>query len=495
MASLTDRTDPDAELIRAGLYTRISKDDPDDPRLGVQRQEVDLRREAQRLGAMVAVVLEDNDLSGSGRVRRPDFDRLIELIKAGDLDVVLAIDLDRLTRGWEPFVQLYEACQQAQITIAWLGGQANFRTGDGLLEMELRASFAREELRKLRKRTRRKHLELAEKGKDAGGGRPFGYLADRQRLRPPYSYCRLSDRLEVTVDEPALIREAAERALKGEPLRAICRDWQERGVLPVKGPRWHPRALKQILISARISGRRELCTVDGKRSRTGEITATADWPAIVTASESNRLRAMLRAPERTNEARPRKHLLSGGILRCGLCGKPLHSSPRGAWLMYACVSGPGFSGGCGRLSVSGRAVERVVEGALLGAVNGGAITRALGALEDDHGARDELLQVEAEMLELVDMLGKHELTREQFRRQNARLMAQAAGLRRELEVQHRRLSLDGIETVPLAQAWPEMPLFRRRALLALLIDHVVVRAAERRGPVFDQSRIDIRWRA
>jgi site-specific DNA recombinase len=447
--------------IRAGLYTRISKDDPDDPRLGVQRQEADLRREAHRLGARMVVVLEDNDRSGSGKVARPDFERLIELIRNGELDLVMAIDLDRLTRGWEPFVQLYEACQEARITVAWLGGSANFRTGDGLLEMELRASFAREELRKIRKRTQRKHIELAERGKDAGGGRPFGYLADRHTLRPPYSYCRLSDRAEIMVDEPDLVREAADRALSNEPLRSICRDWEARGILPVNGSRWAPTVLRRILVSARISGRRELCTVDGRRSLTGEITATADWPAIITGDQSDRLRALLMAPERAKEAHPRKYLLSGGLLRCGLCGKQLHSiAARGVWRSYGCISGPGFSGGCGRLRIGAEGLERLVEKALMAAVDEGALTRALRAHEDDSGSRDELLRVEARLEELARDWARGEITRKEWQSARNELVAQSDALRATLEAQHRRLSLEGVESVSLPAVWPDMPLLR-----------------------------------
>src|SRR5260370_15655561 len=90
------------------IYTRISRDDEGE-RLGVQRQEEDLRLEAKRRGAVVRAVFEDNDLSGSGKVQRPAFDQLIRSIELRDVSLVLAWDLDRLSRGMKPFVPLYEA--------------------------------------------------------------------------------------------------------------------------------------------------------------------------------------------------------------------------------------------------------------------------------------------------------------------------------------------------------------------------------------------------
>src|SRR2546430_12527593 len=126
---------------RAAIYARIRKDDDEKKGLGVKRQEKDLRHEAVQRGARVTMVLEDNDLSGSGKVHRPAYERLIEAIAGGEVDLVLAYDLDRLTRGLFDYFRLYNACTEARIVVAWRGGEADFATGTGLFEMDLRASF------------------------------------------------------------------------------------------------------------------------------------------------------------------------------------------------------------------------------------------------------------------------------------------------------------------------------------------------------------------
>src|ERR1700730_3883500 len=128
---------------RAAIYVRISKDDDEKKGLGIARQEKDMRAIAKRRGAQVTMVLKDNDLSGSGKVLRPAYEQLIEAIEAGELDLVLAYDLDRLNRGLFDFFRLYQACEKARIVVAWNGGEADFATGTGLFEMELRATFAR----------------------------------------------------------------------------------------------------------------------------------------------------------------------------------------------------------------------------------------------------------------------------------------------------------------------------------------------------------------
>src|SRR6266851_1600776 len=450
----------------AALYTRISRDD-DGERLGVQRQEEDLRREAKRRGATVRAVFEDNDLSGSGKVQRPAFDQLIRAIESGDVDLVLAWDLDRLSRGMKPFVRLYEACEKAGIVVAWLGGQANFATGEGLLELEIRASFAREELRKIRKRIQRKHQQLADTGKSAGGGRPFGYERDRRTLREPATMATLSDRSEVIVDEPALIREAARRVFEGESMRSICRDLNARCIPTVGGsPAWSAQVLRRLLVSARISGRREYSYAAGRRLDVGRITCDeAEWPAIVSVEVSDRLRQLLGGPGHRRKGRSREYLLTG-LARCGRCGSPLQAHPRSDGRReMACVKRPG-SNGCGRLGILAPPVDALVSETVVRAAESGAFARALERGDDSEAraATQQLLDVKARQDELADMWTQGTINRDEWTRARAGLQDREDALRRLIERQRRPRALDGVPA-DLRQAWAGLPLHRRRAFV------------------------------
>jgi len=509
---------------RAAIYVRVSKDDKKKG-LGIARQEKDMRAIAKSRGAQVTMVLRDNDLSGSGKVLRPAYEQLIEAVTAGEVDIVLAYDLDRLNRGLFDFFRLYQACEKKKIVVAWNGGgEADFATGTGLFEMEMRGTFAREALRKIRSRTARKHQELAENGHDAGGGRPFGYEADRHTLREKVSMCHVKDRHEVEVDEVALIREAARRALTGEPLRTICRDWTERGIpspwagrqVRVKGRerinagRWSPQVLRRILMSARISGRRELKTVDGNQGNHGEITNYhADWPNIIDATTSDRLRSLLLAEDRVREAHPRKYLLAGGLLRCSRCGKPMHTmTPRkkreadpqrgiaakqGQRRAYACISGPGFSGGCGRMRINAEPVEKEVVDRVFAAVDHGALRRAMKASRKGSDSSKELEKVRVQLDDLATAWTARKITMREWQTARSPLALQLEVLRRRVDAKNKQLSLDGIEDAPLRTRWPELEPHKRRAVLQTLIDHVEIKPAKGRGPVFDPNRVKVHW--
>ncbi len=480
---------------QAAIYTRISRDDNDD-RLGVQRQEQDLRREAERRGfAVREPVLEDDDLSGSGNVTRPAFDQLIDLIAAGEVSVVLAHDLDRLSRGWKPFVRLYEACERSGCRVVWIGGEANFATGEGLLELEIRASFAREELRKIRARVRRKAKELAETGKMSGGGtRPYGYKADRKTL------CH---------DEAEIVREAARRVLNGEAIRALCRDFERRGIATVKGSPWTPTVLRNLLISARISGRREHGRRDPqtRSMRAAPITSTETaWAAIITPADSDALRRLLSNPARRTTSMGRTHLLGGGVARCGICGTGLVSRPsaaqrddegniiRAARPGYICAKGPGFHG-CGGIRISADDLESDVVERILIAVDGGALDGILDA-DVDTAQSDALATVSAlehELDSLATAFGAGEFSRSEWQSMRVGIDDRLRRAQRHYDELRGRSSLHKMPR-PLRSAWERFDDTQKRATIRDLVAEVRVASAVRGRNKYDQARARVVWK-
>src|SRR5262249_14238264 len=154
-------------------------------------------------------------------------------------------------------------------------------------------------------RERRKHEELLQDGKYIGQHRVFGY--------------RWDGGLVIVEDEGELIREAVHRVLNGEALNAICRDWNQRGIRTVEGNTWGQRSLKRVLVSGRISGRRDYgIAPGGGRLAIPRIVTEGDWPAIVDPELSDKVRALLASNSRPSA--PRRHLLTGGLTRCALCG-------------------------------------------------------------------------------------------------------------------------------------------------------------------------------
>lgn len=462
----------------AGIYVRISSD-PEATRLGVQRQEQDCREYVESHGWTLAKVYEDNDLSAySGKVR-PAYRQLLEDIRAGTIKVVVAWHPDRMhrhPRDLEEFIEVVEGAGAHVETVK--AGHLDFSTPSGRMVARLLGATARYESEHKSDRARRKHQELALAGKDVGSGRAFGYEEDRKTIRR---------------SEAALIREAAKRALGGEAIRSICRDWTARGVPTVRGGVWSAVVLSKVLASARISGRRDYIGHTLRRRYGSKITCDkAEWPGIISPAESDRLRALFGDPARRKNTYAREYLLTGGIARCGLCGKGLVSRPRGdKRRSMVCASGPGYHG-CGKIRTLADPIEELIAEAVLLAVDGGALATAM-AHQDDHEASEGLLTLEAKLGELARDWAEDRITRTEWEAARGALEGRRASLQRRVDAGRRAHDLDGIPE-PLRAAWPTLPLVKRRAIIQALIEAVVVAPAVKGRNFFEPDRVTVRWK-
>jgi site-specific DNA recombinase len=481
---------PRLNKIPTGIYVRISSD-PELKRLGVKRQEQDCREYVERQGWALVKVYEDNDLSAYNGKARPAYRQLLEDVRARTIKAIVTWHPDRMHRNLtdlEEFIQVVQAAGCRVETIK--AGNLDLSTPAGQMVAGHLGVAARYESAHKAERIRRKHQELAAAGKSAGGGRPFGYEANRRIVRPA---------------EAKLVREAARRVLEGEAMRAVCRDWNARRISTVNGAGgWSAQVLRRLLISARISGRREYSYENGRRLDIGKITSpTAEWPSIISADDSDHLRHLLGGHRRQGQVR--EYLLTGGIARCGRCGEPLEAHPRSltqkdiaAGLTegrkeMACIKRPGKKG-CGRLGILAKPVEELVAMAIFKAVDEGALARALKP-GDDRFAVQDLLEIQSRQNELADMFAAGEITAEAWKRATKGLRAREDGARRQIENQRRPRALDGLPDA-LAKAWPSLPLHRRRAIVEVLVEAVVIAPVGRSGGSrMDLDRVSIRWRA
>lgn len=289
----------------AAIYCRIS-DDRAERGLAVARQEEDSRKLARREGWTVAGVYIDNDISAYSGKKRVRYRQLLKDIAEGVVDGLIAWHPDRLHRSpveLEEFIKLVEAAGIPIKTVQ--GGEYDLSQAAGRMTARVVGAVARHESEQKSERIKRKHEELARKGAISGGGtRPFGYESDRKTIRPA---------------EAALIRDGVSRLRAGQSLRSSVRLWNQSRITTSSGRTWYTSAVRRVLNSARIAGLREY---------QGDLFPGV-WPGIVSRSEWEHVRDLLRDPARRTNGSPRKYLLAG-LLRCGKCDSKLVARPRAA---------------------------------------------------------------------------------------------------------------------------------------------------------------------
>src|SRR5438132_886966 len=158
----------------AAVYLRISSD-PLGDQLGVTRQRVDCLAEAKRRGWPVADIYVDDDRSAFNGKPRPEYLRLLQDLRDGQRDAVLVWRLDRLHRQLGELEEFIILCDQRHVALATVTGDVDLSTSQGRLMARTYGAFGAHESEVRSERIRRKHQELAERGRVSGGGtRPYG---------------------------------------------------------------------------------------------------------------------------------------------------------------------------------------------------------------------------------------------------------------------------------------------------------------------------------
>ena len=139
--------------------------------------------------------------------------------------------------------------------------------------------------------------------------------------------------------------------------------------------------LARMIQSGRVSGRRE---------HHKAITAIAEWPAIITPEQSDRLRAIAEVNRRRRRRVSRRYLLTGGLARCG-CGQVMVSRPKQDGRRgYICAR---ETGGCG-VSILADEFEAWVSECAIAAVDSEKLAALVAERDDDGAAAVRLHAVE-----------------------------------------------------------------------------------------------------
>jgi site-specific DNA recombinase len=460
----------------AAIYCRISRDRGGEG-LGVARQEADCRAWCEQRGWPVAEVFLDNDVSAYSGRRRPQFDRMVEGIKAGRFDAIVVWHPDRLTRSTkelESIIDLVESTGAAVGTVT--AGDYDLTTPEGRLTARIVGAVARKESEDRSRRIRRKHLELAEAGDGRGGGtRPFGFNADRLTINEP---------------EAELVREAARRVLAGEAVRGILRDWDARSVATVTGARWSPITLTRLLTGPRTAG---------LRAHHGKVTAKAVWPAIVSPDDHVRLVAVLTDPSRQKYYRPTRYLLTGLVV-CQACGARMVARPTESHRRrYVCGKGPGYHG-CNHTFIDAEELEQMVSEYVIEAIAGPALAAAMAEqAEASSGGDDALAEIaslEARQAELAEMWAAGDIGKVEWAAARDALDKRLETARGRVVADQRPLTLADLpaDVNALSALWPTLSFDRRRAVIGAIVDEVTIGPGRRGYNRFDRTRVAVTWK-
>lgn len=456
------------------IYARISSD-VEGAGAGVARQLEDCRKKAETMGWGVLGEYVDNDLSAFSGKRRPEYERMLTDLADGLVDGVLVYNIDRLTRQPKELEHFCEVLAAAKVAnIGSVTGDIDLTSPDGLLMARVLGAFAAKESANIGRRVSRKMEQNAVEGKPHGGSRrPFGYQRDMVTVIP---------------EEAETIRVLVARFLAGESTRSLATWLTDQGVATVTGGTWQTTTLKAILTNPRYAG---------LRAHKGVVVGPAVWDPIITETDHRRVLARFAEKKMSGRRAPRRYLLSG-LLRCHKCNNRMFSSARQDMRRYVCMSGPDH-GGCGGTLIVADPVERLVTDAVLFRLDTPELADVLAGRSSTDARTQELTraldETQVQLEELSLAWANRDISMREWMTAKKPVTARLESVQRQLATLTRTGALAGLvgNGASLAKSWADLNLTRQAAIVAALVDHIVIGPGTPGAQAVDPARVNIVW--
>lgn len=285
----------------AAIYIRKSREDKEKPahRLTVQREQLPAYAAAQGW----KFEIYDDGHASAARGKTIDLQeraRLEKDIRAGRINIILTIELSRLSRddSMQDFVSWLHLCGEHRVKLATMSRMLDPSQHSDWMLLLMEGGFSSVEMKVLQARMKEGRAQAYIAGKFLGGKVPPPYVYDKNKGRPvidPEQLARLQSIWENVGKES--IRQTAKNL--GLPLISIRRALADDRLLFYQALRHDPQ--------------------------TGE-PIQCEWESCMSAEQAERIRAA-----RTNRKRGYRRQLAGGLLSnlgifiCGYCGRSVRS--------------------------------------------------------------------------------------------------------------------------------------------------------------------------
>jgi len=169
-------------------------------------------------------VFQDEGFSG-GNINRPSFQRMMELAKIKQFDIIAVYKIDRIARNIVDFVNTFDSLEKQGVRLVSITEGFDPSTPIGKMMMLLLASFAEMERMNIAQRIKDNMKELAKIGRWSGGTPPTGYttvkvVEDGKKV----TYLKLIE------EESNNIKEMFEKYVAGQSTYQIEKDFESKGL-------------------------------------------------------------------------------------------------------------------------------------------------------------------------------------------------------------------------------------------------------------------------
>jgi|GEM_PF-743817 len=337
-----------AELLAAGTdvaaftYERASQDKKEQGKSVIDQRRLNVA-EVDSHGWRLAGSFMGNDRSASRHAtkERPDFERLMDKIRAGTGDVLVVWEISRSPRDLAVYVQIRDLCNEVGLHFWLVGGVLyDLRDRNDRMMLGFQAVQAEFQADYIRDNVIRGILGAAAAGRPHGKV-TYGYRRiynsrtrafERQEADDEVREAVAADGTVTRYSHAGVVREVFEKVAGGVPLITVENDLTARGIPSPEGKGWRRGIIRQMAMRPAYIGKRVL---------RGEVVGDGVWDGLVDEETYWACVRLLEDPSRTTTRAGRAvHLLSY-LVKCGVCDGPLSvgnvNRRGGSGQMYSCL--------------------------------------------------------------------------------------------------------------------------------------------------------------
>lgn len=309
---------------RIAFYIRVSTEEQarvQDGSLVSQRNRLEeyvagQNRREPNWGSIIDVYVDEG--KSAKDMNRPEFQRLLNDIRSGKVNLILATELSRMSRSIRDFCDLWDLFKKHNASFVTLREQFDTTTAAGEMMVFNLINFAQFERKQTGERISANFKSRAERGLWNGGQLPLGYKRDADN----------PGKLAIHPKESKLIKLIFKQFLKTKNLRDTCIKLNEQGFKTkeyvnkkgesVGGNHFTVQSLHHLLTNSTFLGLREINKKQGDLKR-----VKAQWPAIIAKSDFDLVQKQLQKNKtrfKPESWKTYSYPLSG-VAVCGECGK------------------------------------------------------------------------------------------------------------------------------------------------------------------------------
>lgn len=440
------------------------------------RQEQDCREIAESLGWNVTRVYVDNDISAYSGKPRPSYRELLDAMRAGHVQAIIAWHTDRLHRSPLELEEYIDISEKGGITTQTVkAGELDLSTPSGRAVARTLGAWARYESEHKSERGKRKQLQLATAGKFTGGPVPYGW--------------EMVNKVPVIVDGDAVeIRKAVNSIIAGASIGSIVRDLNVRDIKTRRGQVWTSTSVRNLVMRP---------TNAGLSSYHGEILGESVFPPIVTEDQWRTATAIVKDPSRRSAFDSKvKHLLAG-MLRCGTCGAAMQTSSRAGDRTETSHYYKCRTRGDGHSFQTAKPVEELVSEVTVSHLENQQIQGKMRFPDDEAKLgklRTEALTLRGRLDESANSFADGIITAKQLETITTRVREQLDKTTASMAALGHGSPLPPPNVASIREWWNDAGIERQRAIIDTLMTVYVDPIRKSAPRTFDPERIRIEWK-